>query len=62
MIRATGKVAHTLADALRNQPLALPIVIVNGLCLLVVGFVLYSVAERAEAHDKLLADVIQKCK
>jgi len=62
VIHATGRVAHTLADALKNQPLALPVVIINIMCLGIVWYMLHGLAERATERDKLLAEVIQKCK
>ena len=62
MIQATGKVANTLVEALKNQPLALPVVLINIMCLGIVAFTLYSISNRVSERDKLLAEIIQKCK
>jgi hypothetical protein len=62
MIHATGRVAHTVAEALKNQPLALPVVLINVMCLAIVWYTLHSISGRVVERDKLLAEVIQKCK
>ena len=62
MIQVTGKVANTLVEALKNQPLALPVVLVNMMCLGLVAFSLYHIAERGAERDKLLGELMQKCK
>jgi len=62
VIQASGKAAHTVAEALKSQPITLAVVVINLLCMVIVGFTLYSVAARATERDKLLAEVIQKCK
>jgi len=62
MIQATGKVANTLVEAMKNQPLALPVVLINIMCLAIVAYTLHSINSRVTERDKLLADVIQKCK
>jgi len=61
MIHATGKVATTIVDALKTQPVALPVVVVNLICMVVVGFVLYEIAERARDRDKLILDLAKNC-
>ena len=62
MIQATGKVASTLVEAMKNQPLTLPVVLINIMCLAIVAYTLYSINGRVMERDKLLAEVIQKCK
>jgi len=62
MIQATGKIATTLIDGLKQQPLALPVVVVNALCLGLVAYTLYTIAQRVEERDRLLAEMVQKCK
>ena len=61
MIHATGKVATTIVDGLRQQPLALPLVTINVVCLAVVGYTLYKIAERAEARDLLVLKLATEC-
>jgi hypothetical protein len=62
MIQATGKVAHTLVEGLKNQPLALPLVVVNVLCLGVVAYVLHEISDRTAARDTLITKLAQECK
>lgn len=61
MIHATGKVAQTVVDGLRSSPLALPLVVVNVLCLAVIGYMLYVIAERTTARDALIIELATKC-
>ena len=61
MIHATGKVAGSIVEGLKGQPLALTLVIVNVLCLMIVGYTLYQVAERAEARDLLITKLATEC-
>jgi len=62
MIHATGKVANNIVDGLKRQPLALPLVIINVVCLAVVGYVLHEISERASERDKLITELAMKCK
>ena len=63
MIKVPEKMATSVIEGLKQQgPLALPLVIVNVLCLAVVGYVLYVVAERGEARDLLITKLAQECK
>jgi hypothetical protein len=62
MIEVTGKVAHTVVEGLKTQPLALPLVVINVLCLCVIGYVLYVVAARTVARDELIVKLAHECK
>jgi len=62
MIEYTGKVAGELAKGLAaGGPLALPLVVINVICLLVVGFVLYKVDAAIERRDTLISELARSC-
>lgn len=61
MIQATGKVAATLVEGLKGSPLALPLVIVNCICLGIVAYVLFHVANASVRRDVLIADLAKSC-
>ena len=61
MIHVTGKVAGSIVDGLKGHPLAMTLVIVNVLCLTIVGYTLYQVAARSEARDLLITKLATEC-
>jgi len=61
MIQATGEAAKTVADALKNQPITLAVVVINVICMIIVGFTIYSVSLRVSERDKMFAELVQKC-
>lgn len=61
MIKVPKEMATSVIDGLKSQPIALPLVVVNLCALAVVGFVLYTVAERSSARDVMLTEVIKNC-
>jgi len=62
MIEYTGKVAGEVAKGLAAAgPLALPLVIINVVCLIVVGYTLYHIASASERRDNLIADLAKSC-
>lgn len=61
MIQATGKIAGAVVEGLRDQPLALALVVINVLFLGLVGYTLYQVSERGIARDALIAKLAQEC-
>jgi len=61
MIQATGKAAQTVAEALKNQPITLAVVVINLICMAIVGFTLYSVSLRVSERDKMFAELVQQC-
>ncbi len=61
MIHVTGKVAGSIVDGLKGHPLAMTLVIVNVLCLTIVGYTLYQVAARSEARDALITKLAIEC-
>jgi len=61
MIQATGKAAQTVAEALKNQPITLAVVVINLICMVIVGFTLYSVSLRVSERDKMFAELVQQC-
>jgi hypothetical protein len=62
MIQATGKAAEEVARGLAaGGPLALPLVVINVICLLVVGFVLYKVDAAIERRDMLISELARSC-
>ena len=62
MIQATGKVATTVVEGLKAQPLALPLVVVNLLALGLVAFTLHEISKRSEARDLLITKLAQECR
>jgi len=61
MVHISGKLATEIIDALKTHPIALPLVVVNLMCLLIVGYTLHSVASRSTAKDTLIAELSRKC-
>ena len=62
MIEKTGKVATAVVSGLTSQgPLALPLVIINCVCLAIVGYVLYKVSDASLRRDVLIADLAKSC-
>lgn len=62
MIQYTGKVAGEAVKGLAaGGPLALPLVIINVVCLLVVGYVLYKVSDANERRDALISELARSC-
>ena len=62
MIQYTGKVAGELAKGLAAAgPLALPLVIINIVCLGVVFFTLYHISSASERRDSLIAELAKSC-
>jgi hypothetical protein len=60
-----GKAASGTVDALKSQPLALALVVVNVLFLLAGGYFLRDIAQHQSASeqrkDELLADMARRC-
>ena len=60
-----GKVAGGTVEALKSQPLALALVVINVLFLLGGGYVLHDIADAQRASmlrkDQLLADLAERC-
>jgi hypothetical protein len=60
-----GKVATGTVDALKSQPLALALVVVNVLFLAVGGYALHDVGGSMKARqirqDELLASLMERC-
>jgi hypothetical protein len=50
-----------VVEGLKSSPLALPLVVVNMLALVLVGYMLWVTAERAAARDALIADLAKNC-
>ena len=61
MIQATGKVAASVVEGLKGQPLALPLVVVNCVCLALMAYVLYQVSAATERRDEMLLGLIKSC-
>jgi hypothetical protein len=62
MIQYTGKIAGEVAKGLAAAgPLALPLVIINIVCLGVVFFTLYHISSASERRDLLIADLAKSC-
>jgi hypothetical protein len=61
MVKIVAKTATELVDALKGHPIALPLVIINLMCIGVVLYTLYVVAARSAERDKLLVDIIKEC-
>jgi hypothetical protein len=61
----TGKVAHATVDALKTQPLALALVIVNVLFLVGGAYIAHDFFARMESSserkDQLLSDLASRC-
>lgn len=56
-----GKVATSTIDALKSQPLALALIVVNVLFLAFVMFIIHSLKEQGERKDALLGDLARNC-
>jgi len=62
MIQYTGKIAGEVAKGLQAAgPLALPLVIINIVCLGVVFFTLYHISSASERRDALIAELAKSC-
>ena len=65
MTMEAGKVAASTVDALKSQPLALALIVINVLFLLGGGWVMHTVTGAATAHraaqDALLKQMIANC-
>ena len=62
MIQATGKVAEKVAEGLKSAgPVALPLVVVNIVCLSIIGYVLYEVSDASKRRDVLINDLAKNC-
>jgi hypothetical protein len=62
MIEYTGKAAAEVAKGLAaGGPLALPLVIINVVCLGVVFFTLYHISNASERRDSLIAELAKSC-
>jgi hypothetical protein len=62
MIEYTGKAASEIAKGLAAAgPLALPLVIINIVCLGVVFFTLYHISSASERRDSLIAELAKSC-
>lgn len=61
MIAEGSKVAGGIIDGLKNQPLALALVVVNVLFLCFTAFIIHSLKEQGERKDALLSDLAHNC-
>ncbi|WLA75047.1 hypothetical protein QIH77_07570 [Bradyrhizobium diazoefficiens] len=61
MLKQGGKVASEAVAALRSQPLALALVVVNLLFLIGFAFMLREIAQAVERKDALLAEIASHC-
>ena len=62
MIENTGQIASDAVKGLAaGGPLALPLVVINVICLLVVGYVLYKVDAAIERRDTLISELARSC-
>jgi hypothetical protein len=61
MIHATGKVASSVVEGLKSQPLALPLVVVNLLALGLVAYVLHEISGATQRRDVLITDLAKHC-
>ena len=56
-----GKVATSTVEALKSQPLALALIIVNVLFLAFMMFIIHSLKETTERKDALLSELARNC-
>ena len=62
MIEKTGQIASEAVKGLTaGGPLALPLVVINVVCLAVVGYVLYKVSDANERRDALISELARSC-
>jgi hypothetical protein len=62
MIEKTGKVASAVVTGLTAQgPLALPLVVINCVCLAIVAYVLYQVSDASQRRDALITELAKSC-
>ena len=62
MIQYTGKVAGEVAKGLQAAgPLALPLVVINCVCLAIVAYVLYQVSDASQRRDTLITELAKSC-
>ena len=61
MIKAPIETLNSVVEGLKQQPLALPLVVVNVLALGLMGYVLYEVAAAGRARDALILDLAKNC-
>ena len=63
-VQETGRVATTIVESMKSQPLAIALIVINILFLVGVGYLLRDLASRqavsSERKDALLADMIKK--
>jgi hypothetical protein len=62
MVIKIDEAAKTVIEGLKSSPLALPLVVINMLCLGVVAYILYEVADRTKARDELIVALTENCK
>jgi len=62
MIQATGKVASSLVDGLKAQPLGLAVVVINVVALCLVGYALHEISQRTASRDALITKLAQECR
>ena len=60
MITPQGKIAETVVAGL--NPITLFVVLINIMSLAIVAFTLYSVSVRVGERDKLLSQIVEKCR
>lgn len=56
-----GKVASGVVEGLKDQPLALALIVVNVLFLAFTGYILHSLKDQAERKDALLHELATHC-
>ena len=60
-----GKVAVGTVEALKTQPLALALIVINVIFLLGTGFTLFNIMDRVNAanvrHDTMLTNILRDC-
>jgi hypothetical protein len=63
-VEEAGKVATSVVESLKSQPLAIALIVINILFLLGVGYLLRDLSERqatsTERKDALIADMMKK--
>lgn len=61
MVKLPTEIIHSAVEGLKAQPLSLPLVIVNLMALIIVGYVMWIVADRTSARDVLITDLAKNC-
>jgi hypothetical protein len=62
MIQVPKGAVQSVVNGLKEQPLALPLVVVNLLALGLVAYTLHEISKRSEARDVLIIKLAQECR